>query len=150
MIDVFIDELDLIYLGFDGLELKSTGRPKYHHATHLKLYLYGYLNRIQSSRRLEIECQRNIELMWPIGRLVPDFKTIADFRENTSEGINSYDGCLVKSFNEPTFQSVHIPYTAFKLANSNVSQYIESIALVFDKTATGRIYVDDLYLADCI
>ncbi|MCF2918849.1 MULTISPECIES: transposase, partial [unclassified Pseudoalteromonas] len=79
VIDVFIEELNLAELGFKGLTLKSTGRPKYHPATLLKLYLYGYLNRIQSSRRLETECQRNIELMWLLGKLAPDFKTIADF-----------------------------------------------------------------------
>ena len=80
IVDAFIDELDLAALGFEGATPASTGRPSYHPAVLLKLYLYGYLNRIQSSRRLERECQRNVELMWLTGRLAPDFKTIADFR----------------------------------------------------------------------
>ena len=73
-IDVFVDELDLRGLGFSGVAPEVTGRPAYHPATLLKIYLYGYLNRIQSSRRLERETQRNIELMWLTGRLTPDFK----------------------------------------------------------------------------
>src|ERR1700755_2467714 len=77
VVDVFIEELDLAALGFSGPAI--TGRPRYHPATLLKIYLYGYLNRIQSSRRLERESQRNIELMGLTGRLRPDFKTIADF-----------------------------------------------------------------------
>ena len=80
VIDVFIDELDLEALGFAGIMPEATGRPAYHPATLLKIYLYGYLNRVQSSRRLERETKRNIELMWLTGRLMPDFKTIADFR----------------------------------------------------------------------
>ena len=79
-IDIFVDELDLTNLGFGGVEPEATGRPAYHPGTLLKIYVYGYLNRVQSSRRLERECQRNIELVWLTGRLMPDFKTIADFR----------------------------------------------------------------------
>src|SRR5260370_15040149 len=86
-IDVFVDELDLAKLGFDGVEPEATGRPAYHPATMLKIYVYGYLNRVQSSRRLERECQRNIELVWLTGRLMPDFKTIADFRKDNGEAI---------------------------------------------------------------
>ena len=82
VIDVFIDELDLVQLGFDSAIPAATGRPAYHPATLLKLYLYGYLNRIQSSRRLEREAQRNLELLWLLRRLAPDFKTIADFRKD--------------------------------------------------------------------
>ena len=78
-VDVFVDELDLAGLGFGGVGPEVTGRPAYHPATLLKIYVYGYLNRVQSSRRLERECQRNIELVWLTGRLMPDFKTIADF-----------------------------------------------------------------------
>ena len=73
VIDVFIDELDLGAMGFSGVVPEVTGRPSYHPATLLKIYLYGYLNRIQSSRRLERETRRNIELMWLTGRLMPDF-----------------------------------------------------------------------------
>src|ERR1700680_1719039 len=85
--DPFIDELDLAALGFAGVIPEATGRPSYHPATLLKIYLYGYLNQVQSSRRLEREAQRNIELMWLVGKLAPDFKTIADFREDNGGGI---------------------------------------------------------------
>src|SRR5947208_11784553 len=86
-IDVFVEELDLAKLGFGGIEPEATGRPAYHPSTLLKIYVYGYLNRVQSSRRLERECQRNIELVWLTGRLMPDFKTIADFRKDNGEAI---------------------------------------------------------------
>ena len=82
MIDVFVDELDLAELGFDGVEPEATGRPSYHPSVLLKLYIYGYLNRVQSSRRLEREAGRNVEVMWLTGRLAPDHKTIADFRKD--------------------------------------------------------------------
>jgi transposase len=87
VIDVFIEELDLTGLGFDGVAPADTGRPAYHPAVMLKIYVYGYLNRLQSSRRLERETQRNVELMWLTGRLTPDFKTIADFRKDNGEAI---------------------------------------------------------------
>ena len=86
VIDVFIDDLDISGLGFKA-EPKDTGRPAYHATTMLKIYVYGYLNRVQSSRRLEREAQRNVELMWLTGRLAPDFKTIADFRKDNGEAI---------------------------------------------------------------
>src|SRR5881392_1659933 len=89
VIEVFIEELDLAALGFSGMTPAATGRPGYHPLTLLKIYLYGYLNRLQSSRRLEREAQRNIELMWLVGRLAPDFKTIADFRKDNGAGIQS-------------------------------------------------------------
>jgi transposase len=82
-IDVFVDGLDLAKLGFDGVQPLAMGRPAYHLATQLKIYIYGYLNRVQSSRRLVRKCQRNVELVWLTGRLIPDFKTIADFRKDT-------------------------------------------------------------------
>jgi transposase len=82
VIDAFVDELDLRELGFDGVTPEATGRPSYHPSVLLKLYTYGYLNRVQSSRRLEREAGRNVELMWLTGRLVPDHKTIADFRKD--------------------------------------------------------------------
>jgi transposase len=81
--------LDLAALGFAGVRPKATGRPAYHPATLLKIYLYGYLNRIQSSRRLEREARRNLELMWLTGRLAPDFKTIADFRKDNGPAIRA-------------------------------------------------------------
>jgi len=87
VVDVFVDELDLGQLGFEGVDPAATGRPAYQPATLLKIYIYGYLNRIQSSRRLEKEAQRNVELMWLTGRLTPDFKTIADFRKDNGKAI---------------------------------------------------------------
>ena len=87
VIDVFVDELDLGGLGFDRVDPKATGRPGYHPSVLLKLYIYGYLNRVQSSRRLEREAGRNVEVMWLTGRLVPDHKTIADFRKDTGPAI---------------------------------------------------------------
>ena len=87
VVDVFVDELDLATLGFGGVIPAETGRPAYHPAILLKIYIYGYLNRIQSSRRLEREAQRNVELMWLTGRLMPDFKTIANFRKDNSKAI---------------------------------------------------------------
>lgn len=80
VVEAFIGELDLLTLGFIGVTPAQTGRPAYRPSTMLKIYLYGYLNRTQSSRRLEREAQRNVELMWLTGRLAPDFKTIANFR----------------------------------------------------------------------
>jgi len=89
MIDLFVDKLKLGELGFAGIEPSATGRPAYHPSTLLKIYIYGYLNRIHSSRRLERETQRNVELMWLTGNLMPDFKTIADFRRNNGKGIKN-------------------------------------------------------------
>ena len=87
VVDVFVDALDLGQLGFERAQPAETGRPAYHPATLLKIYVYGYLNRIQSSRRLEREAQRNVELIWLTGRLMPDFKTIADFRRDDGAAI---------------------------------------------------------------
>src|SRR5215472_7347736 len=87
VIDVFVDELDLSELGFNGVEPEVTGRPSYHPSVLLKLYIYGYLNRVQSSRRLEREAGRNVEVMWLTGRLAPDHKTIADFRKDNGGAI---------------------------------------------------------------
>jgi len=88
-IDVFVDALDLCGLGFDGVEPAATGRPGYHPGLLLKLYVYGYINQVASSRRLEREAQRNVELMWLTGRLAPDFKTIADFRKDNGAAIRA-------------------------------------------------------------
>jgi len=89
VIEAFVDALDLADLGFAGVEPKATGRPAYHPTTMLKIYLYGYLNRIQSTRRLEQEARRNLELMWLVGRLAPDFKTLADFRAVNTAAIKN-------------------------------------------------------------
>src|SRR6202142_808099 len=96
VVEVFIEELDLGALGFEGVRPAATGRPAYHPSTLLKIYLYGYLNRIQSSRRLEREAQRNIELMWLTGRLAPDFKTIANFRRDNGAAIRAVCGQFVE------------------------------------------------------
>ncbi|MFZ4071834.1 MAG: transposase, partial [Caulobacterales bacterium] len=103
VVDVFIEELDLAALGFSGLA--ATGRPGYHPATLLKIYLYGYRNRIQSSRRLEREANRNVELMWLTGRLAPDFKTIADFRRDNGTAIQSICARFIAICSEPRFRS---------------------------------------------
>ncbi|HYW93087.1 MAG TPA: IS1182 family transposase [Gammaproteobacteria bacterium] len=87
VIEVFVESLDLEVLGFGRTSPAATGRPGYHPATLLKLYIYGYLNRIASSRRLERESQRNVELLWLLGKLMPDFKTIADFRRDNGAAI---------------------------------------------------------------
>jgi transposase len=87
VIDAFVEALDLDELGFKMVEPADIGRPGYNPALHLKLYIYGYLNSIQSSRRLECECQRNLEVMWLTERLAPDHKTIADFRKNNGAAI---------------------------------------------------------------
>ena len=121
VVDVFIDELDLEALGFSGVVPEVTGRPAYHPATLLKIYLYGYLNRIQSSRRLERETQRNIELMWLTGRLMPDFKTIADFRRDSGPAIRA--ACaqfvvLCRQFNLFTRTIVAIDGSKFKAVNN--------------------------------
>jgi transposase len=94
VIEAFVEALDLGNLGFKGVDPQATGRPSYHPSVLLKLYIYGYLNRVQSSRRLEREAGRNVEVMWLTGRLVPDHKTIADFRKGLKDqelirGINS-------------------------------------------------------------
>jgi len=89
VIDAFVDALDLFELGFTSAEPKATGRPAYHPNTMLKLYIYGYLNKVQSSRRLEREANRNLELMWLLNRLAPDFKTIADFRKDNGTAIKA-------------------------------------------------------------
>src|SRR4030088_2278118 len=87
VIDVFVDALDLAAMSFEGVEPAATGRPSYHPSVLLKLYIYGYLNRVQSSRRLEREAGRNLEVIWLLGRLVPDDKVIADFRKDNGPAI---------------------------------------------------------------
>ena len=87
VVEAFVEALDLGGLGFDRIAPKATGRPSYHPSILLKLYVYGYLNRVQSSRRLEREAGRNVEVMWLLGRLAPDHKTIADFRKDNGAAI---------------------------------------------------------------
>ena len=120
VIDVFLDDLDISGLGFKT-HPNETGRPAYHATTLLKIYVYGYLNRVQSSRRLEREAQRNVELMWLTGRLAPDFKTIADFRKNNGAAIRLV--CrefilLCKKLNFFTDAFVAIDGSKFKAVNN--------------------------------
>jgi transposase len=121
VIDAFVDELDLRELEFEGSEPASTGRPGYHPAVLLKIYIYGYLNRIQSSRRLEGEAQRNVEMMWLTGRLAPDFKTIADFRRDNGTGIRQVCSRFIALCRELKLFSqaiVAIDSSKFKAVNS--------------------------------
>jgi transposase len=120
-VDAFVEELDLKSLGFAGADPAVTGRPAYHPAVLLKLYIYGYLNRVASSRRLEREAQRNVELMWLTGRLAPDFKTIADFRRANGDGIRNVCRRFVQLCRELrlfTQAIVAIDSSKFKAVNS--------------------------------
>ncbi len=125
VIDVFVDSLDLFKLGFKTIPA-DTGRPAYHPSTMLKLYVYGYLNRIQTSRRLEREAGRNVELMWLLGRLAPDFKTIADFRKDNGKGVKNtcreFIG-LCHQLNMFTDAVVAIDGSKFKAVNSKENNH---------------------------
>jgi transposase len=128
VIDVFVDELDLHKLGFDGMEPEATGRPAYHPTTLLKIYIYGYLNRIQSGRRLERETQRNVELIWLTGQLMPDFKTIADFRKDNGKAIRGV--CrefvvLCRSLNLFSETIVAIDGSKFKAVNNRDKNFTD-------------------------
>jgi transposase len=128
VVDVFVDELDLKALGFEGAEPEETGRPAYHPGTLLKIYIYGYLNRIQSSRRLERETQRNVELIWLTGRLSPDFKTIADFRKDNGKAIRRV--CrefvvLCRSLNLFSEAIVAIDGSKFKAVNNRDKNFTD-------------------------
>jgi transposase len=121
VIDVFVDELDLGGLGFGRVEPRATGRPGYHPSDLLKLYIYGYLNRVQSSRRLEREAGRNVEVMWLTGRLVPDHKTIADFRKDNGGAIRKVCArfvALCRQLELFTDASVAIDGAKFKAVNT--------------------------------
>jgi len=121
VIDVFVDELDLAELGFSGVDPEMTGRPSYHPSALLKLYIYGYLNRVQSSRRLERDAGRNVEVMWLTGRLVPDHKTIADFRKDNGRAIRKVCVRFVELCREIgllTKASVAIDGSKFKAVNN--------------------------------
>ena len=121
VVDAFVEELDLHELGFEGAEAAATGRPAYHPSVLLKIYIYGYLNRIQSSRRLEREAERNVELMWLTGHLAPDFKTIADFRRDNGVGIRNVCRRFVSLCRELKLFSqaiVAVDSSKFKAVNS--------------------------------
>ena len=120
-VDAFVDTLDLLALGFTGVEPAATGRPGYHPAPLLKLYLYGYLNRIQSSRRLQREAGRNLEVIWLLQRLVPDDKTIADFRRDNGLAIRRMCARFVELSRQIgllTKASVAIDGSKFKAVNT--------------------------------
>src|ERR1700694_3510658 len=143
VIEVFIEELDLAALGFSGMTPAATGRPAYHPATLLKIYLYGSLNRLQSSRRLEREAQRNIELMWLVGRLAPDFKTIADFRKDNGAAIRAVCRQFVELCRQLglfTRAVVAIDGSKFKAVNNRDKNY--TVAKV-----TGRMEQVDASIA---
>src|SRR5712672_2669415 len=128
-IDAFVDGLDLGKLGFARVEALVTGRPGYHPATLLKIYIYGYLNRIPSSRRLERECQRNIELVWLTGQLAPDFKTIADFRKDNGKAICEVCRAFValcRKLDLLSAASVAIDGSKFKAVNARDKNFTEA------------------------
>jgi transposase len=125
-IDVFIDGLDLAALGFDGVVPEETGRPSYHPSTILKIYVYGYLNQVQSSRGLERECRRNLELIWLTGRLAPDFKTIADFRRDNGPALRKVCQqfvALCRDINLLDASIVAIDSSKFKAVNAKAKSF---------------------------
>jgi len=143
VIDTYVESLDLGALGFAGVDPKETGRPSYHPGVHLKLFIYGYLNAIQSSRRLEREARRNVEVMWLLGRLVPDHKTIAEFRRTNGPAIRKVCAQFVelcRRIGLLTEASVAIDGSKFKAVNNRdrnftqnkmkrrMTQIVESVA----------------------
>ena len=129
VVDVFVDNLDLDKLGFVRVQPLDMGRPGYHPRTMLKIYVYGYLNRVPSSRRLERECQRNIELIWLTGQLAPDFKTIADFRKDNGRAIR--EACrtfvvLCRKLDLLSVASVAIDGSKFKAVNARDKNFTEA------------------------
>ena len=125
-VDVFVDALELGELGFDGVTPAATGRPGYHPSPMLKLFIYGYLNRVQSSRRLEREACRNLEVMWLTGRLVPDHKTIADFRKDNGPAIKKVCAqfvALCRKMGLLAKASVAIDGSKFKAVNSRDNNF---------------------------
>ena len=143
VIDVYVDELDLAELGFGGVDPEATGRPSYHPSVLLKLYIYGYLYRVQSSRRLEREAGRNVEVMWLTGRLVPDHKTIADFRKDNGPAIRKVCAqfvALCREIGLLTTASVAIDGSKFKAVNNRDKNY--TVAKV-----TGRMEQVDASIA---
>jgi transposase len=153
-IDVFVDEVDLTDLGFIGVEPEATGRPSYHPLVLQKLYIYGYLNRVQSSRRLEREAGRNVEVMWLTGRLVPDHKTIADFRKDSGPAIRKVCArfvALCRELGLLTKASVAIDGSKFKAVNSRDKNFTRAkmerrLAQIEESVAR---YLSELDTADC-
>jgi len=128
-VDAFVDGLDLDGLGFIDVQPRDVGRPGYHPRMMLKLYIYGYLNRVPSSRRLERECQRNIEVIWLTGQLAPDFKTIADFRKDNGAAIRKVCRefiALCRKLDLLSAASVAIDGSKFKAANARDKNFTEA------------------------
>jgi transposase len=152
-VDVFVDELDLAELGFSGVDPEVTGRPSYHPSVLLKLYIYGYLSRVQSSRRLEREAGRNVEVMWLTGRLVPDHKTIADFRKDNGAAIRKVCArfvALCRELGLLTTASVAIDGSKFKAVNTRDKNFTRAkmerrLAQIEDSVAR---YLSQLDTAD--
>ncbi len=131
VVDSFVDALDLADLGFEGIEPAATGRPAYHPSVLLKLYIYGYLNRVQSSRRLEREAGRNLEVTWLLGRLVPDDTVIADFRKDNGPAIkrvNSRDNNFTKGKMERRMAQIE----------ESVARYLSQLDTADRQTAAGE------------
>ena len=129
VIDVFVDALDLAEMSFEGVEPAATGRPSYHPSVLLKLYIYGYLNRVQSSRRLEREARRNVEVMWLLGRLAPDHKTIADFRKDNALALRKVCARFVELCREMGLlatASVAIDGSKFKAVNNRDKNFTKA------------------------
>ena len=153
VIDVFVDSLDLSELGFERVTPKETGRPGYHPSIMLKLYIYGYLNRTQTSRRLERETQRNVELMWLMERLTPDFKTIADFRKDNAKGIKNASRQFIELCRKLSFFTdavVAIDGSKFKASNNRNRNYTKGKLKAKIDRAEASIanYLSDLDKAD--
>jgi len=152
-VDVFVEALDLADLGFAGMQPLATGRPAYHPSTLLKLYIYGYLNRVQSSRRLEREAGRNLEVMWLTGRLAPDHKTIADFRRDNGPAIKKVCAqfvALCRQMGLLAKASVAIDGSKFKAVNSRDNNFTKGkmerrLAQIEDSVAR---YLSQLDTAD--
>src|ERR1700688_2016289 len=128
VIDVFVDALDLAEMSFEGVEPAATGRPSYHPSVLLKLYIYGYVNRVQSSRRLEQEPGRNVEVMWLLGRLAPDHKTIADFRKDNGPALKKVCARFVELCRKMGLlakASVAIDGSKFKAVNSRDNNFTQ-------------------------
>src|ERR1700685_2234047 len=152
-IDAFVEELDLAELGFDGVDPEATGRPSYHPSVLLKLYIYGYLNHVQSSRRLEREAGRNVEVMWLTGRLMPDHKTIADFRKDNGGAIRRVCArfiMLCRRLDLFAGASVVIDGSKFKAVNNRDKNFTRAKMerrLAQIEESVGR-YLDQLDSAD--
>src|SRR5436305_11150865 len=165
-VDVFVDALDLVELGFDSAQPMATGRPGYKPSVLLKLYIYGYLNRVQSSRRLEREAGRNLEVMWLTGRLAPDHKTIADFRKDNGSAIKkvcaqfvalcrkmgllgkanvAIDGSKVKAVNnrDNNFTKGKMERRLAQIEES-VARYLSQLDTADRQTASGEVPSEEL------